>query len=191
MATESIRMAGASQLSLNSLTKRTQAVPEAAGDNSQGQINSAAAQARAEPSTTVTISPRARELAAARNEDENNRNTTSRTGWRVRRQQTMQPMALLNAGYAEPTARVKEQTMAVAIAPVGIRAFLLQCGKRVSAQPETEASTVAKRDAASGRNNCQVEAIMTAPPTVQTRRNALDVQRARTAQPAVDVRSAG
>mgnify|MGYP000151970701 CR=1 FL=1 len=55
MATESIRMAGASQLSLNSLTKRTQAVPEAAGDNSQGQTNSAAAQARAEPSTTVTI----------------------------------------------------------------------------------------------------------------------------------------
>ena len=98
MATESIRMAGASQLSLNTLTKRTQAVPEAAGDNSQGQTNSVAAQTRAEPSTTVTISPRARELAAARNEDENNRNTTSRTEVaRTQEQQTMQQMALLNA----------------------------------------------------------------------------------------------
>ena len=98
MATESIRMAGASQLSLNSLTKRTQAVPEAAGDNSQGQANSVAAQARAEPSTTVTISPRARELAAARNEDDNNRNQAQRTeAARTQESTTVQQTALLNA----------------------------------------------------------------------------------------------
>ena len=104
MATESIRMAGASQLSLNSLAKRAEAAPEAqtpvragAADTS-GRANAAATDARAQPSTTVTISPRARELAAARNEDDNNRAQTQRTeAARTQESVTVQQTALLNA----------------------------------------------------------------------------------------------
>lgn len=103
MATESIRMAGASQLSLNSLAKRAEAAPEAqtpvrAGADTSGRANAAATDARAQPSTTVTISPRARELAAARNEDDNNRAQTQRTeAARTQESVTVQQTALLNA----------------------------------------------------------------------------------------------